>query len=197
NDPPTLTADDFTMGDSYVTGNYTGDVAKIGLKVNGTLLQLINATTSPYQYYAKGKITAITDIVSFITYDANGNQLKEVPVNVKGASTLKANDFTMGDSYVTGTYTGAVARVALKVNGTLLPEINVSGSSYQYNAKDKIKAATDTVSLISYDARGIQLKEVPVTVKAVPITVATDDFTVGVDSYVTGTYTGDLSRIAL
>ncbi|MBC1558338.1 hypothetical protein HB911_06495 [Listeria booriae] len=197
NEPPTLTADDFTMGDSYVTGNYTGDVAKIGLKVNGTLLQLINATTSPYQYYAKGKIIAITDTVSFITYDANGNLLKEVPVNVKGASTLKANDFTIGDSYVTGTYTGAVARVALKVNGTLLPEINVSGSSYQYNAKDKIKAATDTVSLISYDARGIQLKEVPVTVKAVPITIATDDFTVGVDSYVTGTYTGDLSRIAL
>ncbi|MBA3927945.1 immunoglobulin-like domain-containing protein, partial [Listeria rustica] len=69
------------------------------------------------------------------------------------------------DSYVTGTYTGSVTKVAISVNGKVYPAVAVTGSgALQYYAKDKITDKTDVVKMIGYNSEGtiIDTKDVSV-----------------------------------
>ncbi|MBC2069048.1 beta strand repeat-containing protein [Listeria booriae] len=203
----TLTADSFTVGvDSYIKGTYTGSgVAKLAIEVNGTLQQKITATGSPYQYYAKGKVTAETDQVYVISYNANGDQLKRVKVDVKRPTVgkLTPDTYYLGsDNYVTGTLTGDISKFSLTVNGTEYTKINVTTApTFRYYANNLIRSLTDIVTVNGYDSTGKLLDSKPVTVgqdRGNPGTIATvAPFKLGKDSYVTGTYTGDIAKVEL
>ncbi|MBC1777945.1 immunoglobulin-like domain-containing protein [Listeria booriae] len=201
----TLTANDFAVGlDNYVKGTYTGNVAKLGLEVNGTLLQVINATGTPYQYYAKGKILSNTDQVYVISYDATNKQLQKVKVNItqQTAGTVSPAQFYIGkDNYVTGSLTGDVKKLSLTINGVEGQQINVAAPNFKYYANNLIRNTTDNVIVKGYDAAGKLLDSKTVIVskdqgQAGTITSA-DTFKIGKDSYVTGAYTGDVSKVEL
>ncbi|MBC2025320.1 immunoglobulin-like domain-containing protein, partial [Listeria booriae] len=203
----TLTADSFTIGvDNYIKGTYTGSsVAKLAIEVNGTVQQKITATGSPYQYYAKGKVTAATDQVYVISYNANGDQLKRVKVDVKSptAGTLIPDTYYLGsDNYVTGTLSGDIVKFSLTVNGVETSKINVTTApTFRYYANNLIRSLTDIVTVNGYDNTGKLLDSKPVTVgqdRGNPGTIATvAPFKLGKDSYVTGTYTGDIVKVEL
>ncbi|MBC1566862.1 immunoglobulin-like domain-containing protein [Listeria booriae] len=203
----TLTADSFTIGvDNYIKGTYTGSsVAKLAIEVNGTVQQKITATGSPYQYYAKGKVTAATDQVYVISYNANGDQLKRVKVDVKSptAGTLTPDTYYLGsDNYVTGILSGDIVKFSLTVNGVETSKINVTTApTFRYYANNLIRSLTDIVTVNGYDNTGKLLDSKPVTVgqdRGNPGTIATvAPFKLGKDSYVTGTYTGDIVKVEL
>ncbi|MBC1357113.1 immunoglobulin-like domain-containing protein [Listeria booriae] len=201
----TLTANNFAVGlDNYVKGTYTGNVAKLGLEVNGSLLQVINATGTPYQYYAKGKILSNTDQVYVISYDATNKQLQKVKVNItqQTAGTVSPAQFYIGkDNYVTGSLTGDVKKLSLTINGVEGQQINVAAPNFKYYANNLIRNTTDNVIVKGYDAAGKLLDSKTVIVskdqgQAGTITSA-DTFKIGKDSYVTGAYTGDVSKVEL
>ncbi|MBC1273049.1 immunoglobulin-like domain-containing protein [Listeria booriae] len=203
----TLTANDFTIGaDNYIKGSYSGSsVSKLAIEVNGVVQQKITATGSPYQYYAKGKVTAGTDQVYVISYNANGDQLKRVKVNVKTltSGTITPATFYIGtDNYVTGTLTGDVSKFSLTINGVETAKINVTTApTFRYYANNLIRNLTDVVTVNGYDSAGKLLDSTTLTVdkqrgnQGSIATVA--PFTLGKDSYVTGTYTGDIAKVEL
>lgn len=200
----TVTTESFTIGkDNYIKGTYTGDVAKLAIEVNGTLLQQINATKSPYQYYAKGKVTEATDQVYVITYDSNGKQLEKTKVDVKSQtkSTLTPKPFYIGkDNYITGQLTGDITKFSLTVNGTEYTRINVTTPpDFKYYANNIIKNATDTVRINGYSATGSLLDSQPVTIvnNITGKITSADAFKIGKDSYITATYTGDIAKAEL
>ncbi|MBC1373638.1 hypothetical protein HB847_14885 [Listeria booriae] len=202
----TLTANDFTVGtDNYIRGTYTGDIAKLAIEVNGVLQQTINATGSPYQYYAKGKVNTTTDQVYVIGYDATGKQLQKTKVNVKQptAGTITPNTFYLGkDNYVKGTLTGDVAKFSLTINGVEYTRINVTTApNFQYYANNLITNVTDIVQINAYDASGKLLDTKPVTITKdqgeVGTITSVAPFKLGKDSYVTGAYTGDIVKVEL
>ncbi|MBC2002845.1 hypothetical protein HCA78_03615 [Listeria booriae] len=166
----TLTTNDFTIGaDNYIRGTYTGsDVAKLAIEVNGVVQQKITATGSPYQYYAKGKVTAGTDQVYVISYDASGGQLKRVKVDVKTltSGTITPATFYIGtDNYVTGTLTGDVSKFSLTINGVEMTKINVTTApTFRYYANNLIRNLTDVVTVNGYDSSGKLLTSKLVTV---------------------------------
>ncbi|MBC2256908.1 immunoglobulin-like domain-containing protein [Listeria booriae] len=166
----TLTANDFTIGaDNYIRGTYTGsDVAKLAIEVNGVVQQKITATGSPYQYYAKGKVTAGTDQVYVITYNASGVQLKRVKVNVQTltSGTITPATFYIGtDNYVTGTLTGDVSKFSLTINGVETAKINVTTApTFRYYANNLIRNLTDVVTVNGYDNAGKLLDSTTVTI---------------------------------
>ncbi|MBC2391827.1 immunoglobulin-like domain-containing protein [Listeria booriae] len=166
----TLTTNDFTIGaDNYIRGTYTGsDVAKLAIEVNGVVQQKITATGSPYQYYAKGKVTAGTDQVYVISYDASGGQLKRVKVDVKTltSGTITPATFYIGtDNYVTGTLTGDVSKFSLTINGVEMTKINVTTApTFRYYANNLIRNLTDVVTVNGYDSSGKLLTSKQVTV---------------------------------
>ncbi|MBC1651492.1 DUF5011 domain-containing protein [Listeria booriae] len=202
----TLTAGDFTIGaDNYIKGTYTGDIAKLAIEVNGTLQQTINATGSPYQYYAKGKVNAATDQVYVIGYDATGKQLQKTKVNVKQQTvgTITPNTFYIGsENYVTGKLSGNVAKFSMTVNGVEYSKINVTTApDFKYYANNLITNVTDVVKVNAYDASGKLLDSKPVSVTTYQgeegkIT-SVAPFKLGKDSYVTGAYTGDVKKVEL
>ncbi|MBC2306129.1 immunoglobulin-like domain-containing protein [Listeria booriae] len=203
----TLTTNDFTIGaDNYIRGTYTGSsVTKLAIEVNGVVQQKITATGSPYQYYAKGKVTAGTDQVYVISYNASGVQLKRVKVNVKTltSGTITPATFYVGtDNYVTGTLTGDVSKFSLTINGVETAKINVTTApTFRYYANNLIRNLTDVVTVNGYDSAGKLLDSTTLTVdkqrgnQGSIATVA--PFTLGKDSYVTGTYTGDIAKVEL
>ncbi len=200
----TITANDFTIGsDSHVTGTYTGDVVKLKLIVNGEEKQTISVTTNPtYKYYASDKIKNPTDVVYIVGLDADGNELDRAKVNVKKATvgTITADDFTIGtDNYVTGAYTGDVAKLKLIVNGEEKQTISVTVNPYNYFAKDKILNATDEVYIVALDATGKELDRAQVNIKEPTSgTITANDYLLqDPDGYVRGTYTGDVAKIKL
>ncbi|MCD2208025.1 immunoglobulin-like domain-containing protein [Listeria booriae] len=200
----TVTTEGFMIGkDSYIKGTYTGDVAKLAIEVNGTLLQKINVPNSPYQYYAKGKVTVATDQVYVITYDSNDNQLEKTKVDVKSQikSTLTPNPFYIGkDNYVTGQLVGDITKFSLTVNGIEYTKINVTTApDFKYYANNVIKNTTDIVQINGYSATGNLLDSKPVTIantETGKITSA-EAFKIGKDSYITATYTGDITKAEL
>ncbi|MBC6127181.1 hypothetical protein HCA00_00005, partial [Listeria booriae] len=203
----TLTANNFTIGtDNYIRGTYTGSsVAKLAIEVNGTVQQQITATGSPYQYYARGKVTAATDEVYVISYNANGDQLKRVKVGVKAltSGTITPDTFYVGtDNYVTGTLTGDVSKISLTINGVETTKINVTTApTFRYYANNLIRSLTDIVTVNGYDSAGELLDSKPVTVsqdRGNPGTITSvTPFKIGKDSYINGTYTGDIAKVEL
>ncbi|MBA3925412.1 immunoglobulin-like domain-containing protein, partial [Listeria rustica] len=200
----TVTPSAFVLGtDSYVKGTFTGDVAKISITVNGVVSQAITVTSSPFQYYATGKIKNVNDIVSVTAYDATGKVLDTKPVTVttdKGqAGTVLANSYKLGkDSYVTGSYTGDVTKVSLEVNGTELQKINVAADgTIKYYAKPQITSATDVVKLNGYNSAGVLVSSKTVAITTTDGTITASPYVIGEDDYVKGNVTGDVAKISI
>ncbi|EUJ47035.1 immunoglobulin-like domain-containing protein [Listeria fleischmannii] len=202
----TLTANPFTIGkDGYVTGNFTGDVAKVGMVINGKEYTAIQVANGSYRYYAGGKITSINDTVTMIAYDKSGKELDRAQVALTkenpSQGTLTANPFTIGkDGYVTGNFTGDVAKVGMVINGKEYTAIQVANGSYRYYAGGKIVSVNDTVTMIAYDKSGKELNRANVKLNndAPEMgTIAANPFTIGQDSYVKGSYTGNAARVGL
>ncbi|EUJ18227.1 lipoprotein [Listeria grandensis FSL F6-0971] len=189
--------DNFSVGaDRYVTGNYAGDVARIGLEVNGTELGRIGVTGGAFQYYTPTAISSLGDTVWVNAYDSNNKLLDRKQVTlVDSARITKIDNYVVGaDSRVNGTYTGDITHVRLEVNGILQARIPVVDGAFSYWARELITAPTDKVNVIAYDKTGVTVDTKPVTIAASTGSLTSNVFTLG-DSRVTGTYTGSISRI--
>ncbi|MBC2181546.1 autolysin modifier protein [Listeria booriae] len=206
----TVTGQDYIIGGgNYVTGSYTGSVAKVALSVNGTVYPSVAVTgAGALQYYAKDKITNTTDIVKLIGYNSEGTQIATTPVTVYGpgslvgAITVNPTNFAIStDSYVKGTFTGNVKTVALVVNDVESAKVGVvDGTTWQYYAKGKILNPTDTVSVRAYNAAGVLVDTKPLTVSQNPAgqsTLTPAAFKLKTDSFVKGTFTGSVRYVAL
>lgn len=198
----TVTPADFTLkSDSFVKGTYTGSVKYVALKVNDTVyskVAVVDATN--FQYYAKDKISSTTDDVSVIAYDSTGTEIASNKVNIKSGeqSTMTANTYKLGDSNATGTYTGAVKYVAVKINDTTYSKVPVNtDGTYQYYIKDKVSSKDDVVTVLGYDSTGAVVAQAIVTIDpGVAPTMTANDYTIGTTN-VTGTYTGGVKYVAI
>ncbi|MBC1475170.1 DUF5011 domain-containing protein [Listeria grandensis] len=214
-----VTPDVFYLGgaDAYLNGTFTGKVAKVKLQVtdaNGVKsFTTIDVTTFPngtFRYYAKDKILNLTDKVEILAYSASGKLIDTKTVKVLDAAAIngvvKPAVFSLGkDLRVTGTYTGDIKKVALEVTTAsgkqVYPSVGVvDGTTFQYYAKDKILNLTDNVEVVGYNTAGQEVSRVKVVIQdsgALSGTIRANDFAIGADSRVTGTYTGNVKKVAL
>ncbi|WP_088816130.1 MULTISPECIES: immunoglobulin-like domain-containing protein [Listeria] len=79
-----LNPDEFVLNqDSYVKGTYTGNIKYVALKVNGTILSRVGVmNTTDFRYYAKSRVSTVTDQVSLLSYSHEGNVIAETPVKI-------------------------------------------------------------------------------------------------------------------
>ncbi|MGO2565027.1 MAG: immunoglobulin-like domain-containing protein [Brochothrix thermosphacta] len=200
----TLTPKEFIMGDKYVSGEYTGAITKLSLKVNGTEYKngALNSDGS-FSFYSSGKITKVTDDVKLVGYDKNGNIVSEEKVNLKEATvlpgTIAPNDFKLGtDKSITGSYTGDVSKVEVTVDGVKYTGGEVKDGQFTFYAVDKIKKADAVVVVKAFNKNGVKLDEKTVTVEDERPTVGTvtpADFKLGTDKFITAAYTGAVSKV--
>ncbi|EUJ52486.1 DUF5011 domain-containing protein [Listeria fleischmannii] len=166
----TVAADAFQVGgtDAYIHGTTTGDVVKVKLSVNGTIIsqRAVNADGS-YDYYARPSITSTNDVVYMIGYDAKGKELNRVKVALTSAKgTVSASPYTVGgaDRYLHGTATGDVAKVQVYINGQQdsLTVVKADGT-FQYYLGSKVSSTNDKVELVGLSSNGQELDRVAVT----------------------------------
>lgn len=183
--------------DSYVISNYTGDIKKVELQINGVAKQRINVADGAIKYYAKSLITKATDKVTLVGYDSRGSAVSYNVIPISENISVTAEPFTLGTSYVSGTYTGTLGKVSLTVNGVEGSQILVAGNKFQYYAAKVITNATDVVYLNTYDRLGnfVNKTLVPIIPKG-QITEA-NSYKIGTDSYVLGKYTGGITKVEL
>ncbi|MBC2370743.1 autolysin modifier protein [Listeria booriae] len=188
--------------DTYVKGTFTGSVKYVALKVGDTTYSKVAVVDGTnWQYYAKDKITDATTPVSIIGYDSTGTQIvtENVTVTPENTSTLTADKYTLGDSNVTGKYTGAVKYVGVKINDTTYSKVPVNADgSYQYYIKDKVGSKDDVITVLGYDSTGAVVAQETATIDpGVAPTMTADEFLVGTTKNVTGTFTGGVKYVGL
>ncbi|EUJ28193.1 immunoglobulin-like domain-containing protein, partial [Listeria cornellensis] len=195
-----ITVAPFKLGkDNYVTGQFSGDIAKISLTVNNNAEgSKINVTAPDFKYYANNVIRSQTDIVILKAYDGNGKLLvtktvtvtKDAPALVPTGAISSITPFQLGkDSYITGTFTGDIVKVELQVNKAPLQRINVTGGTIKYYAKPNITKTTDVVELVAFNAAGEAVSSKEVTFASTGTTngdVTVNPFLLGKDGYVKG-----------
>ncbi|MBC6163826.1 hypothetical protein HB999_10145 [Listeria booriae] len=202
----TVTANDFNVGtDTNITGAFTGDVASIKVRVDGTVYSGGTLANGNFTFYAKDKINNTNQVVFVDGYDRNGNKIATSAVTVAKvlpatAGTITPNMFTIAtDKYLTASYTGDVKSVTVTINGTKYTGGTVSNGQVNFYIGNKITSPSDEVIIEAYDAygRSLQRKTVPVqqTAPETTGTVTPDTFTTPGDKYLTGSYTGIVKSV--
>ncbi|MBC6315904.1 immunoglobulin-like domain-containing protein [Listeria grandensis] len=194
---------------NYVTGQFSGDIAKISLTVKNVEGSKISVSGSDFKYYASNVIYNQIDLVILTAYDINGKVLvtktvtvtKDEPVLSTGIIN-SVTPFQIGtESYVTGTFTGDIVKVELQIHEKPLQRISVTGGTIKYYVKPNITKTTDSVDLVGYNAAGeaVSSKKVTFATTGTGTTngdVTVDSFSLGKDGYVKGQFTGDVAKIS-
>ncbi|WP_159102602.1 immunoglobulin-like domain-containing protein [Listeria cornellensis] len=202
----TISANPFVIGtDLRVTGKVTGDVAKISMTVNNDPKSTIPAT-GDYLYYAANLIKNVSDTVIMTAYDATGEVLDTVQVTVSQAApvvtvgTVTPSSYKVGtDSRVTGTFTGDVAKVQVKVKDGAVERVGKSinaTANINYYAGDLIKNVGDVATIYAYDKDGKLLDSKTITLSGAVGTVTANAVT-STDRTLTGSATGDVTKVTI
>ncbi|WAO22705.1 immunoglobulin-like domain-containing protein [Paenilisteria newyorkensis] len=200
----TVKTDAFTIGtDKYVTGTYTGDVARISLFQDGVEYKGATVKNGTFSFYAADKKIKKDQTIIMTAYDKYGKELAQEKVTfvVPTEGKITPNEMTIpGDKNITGTYTDDVKSVVVTVNGTVYKGGTVANGEFKFYSQDKIKAATDKVTIQAFDSVGKLLDTKTVKIKA-PVVVTAGDitldtYTVG-DKNITGMYTGDVKSVVV
>lgn len=208
-----IDADKYELGNTNLTGTFTGDVKSADLYVNGVYQYSGGSFDSnPFSFYLKSGLNLKAgDVVELRAYDAayGASPRKELDkdsftiAQAATQGTITPAKYTIGDAYITGTYTGDVKQADLIIDGV---NINYSGGEFKdgkfsFYVGNKIKANNE-VKLAAFDAvkpaprKQLDVKPVQIATVATQGTVKLNPYTEG-DAYITGSYTGDVEQFHL
>ncbi|MBC1604761.1 immunoglobulin-like domain-containing protein [Paenilisteria rocourtiae] len=205
-----LTASDYTIGEQYVTGSHSEDIAKIKVFVNGVDRMTAagnNNGQGQYKIYAFDYIKNISDNVVIKGLDSSGNVIKETQVNIKKGQDvdtyLTANNYKIAPNsqYVSGTHSTDVDKIKLFVNGVdrMTAAANNNGAQGQYRiyAYDFIKSTSDNVVVKALDKSGQVIKETKVNITQDTGSITASNFKISTDELINGTFTGNIAVVKL
>ncbi|MBC6316680.1 immunoglobulin-like domain-containing protein [Listeria grandensis] len=173
-----LIASPYQIGHSYVTGTYSGtdadSITKIVLLIDGVIVKngSFNATERTFQIYAGGLITSNKQKVEVAMFMGN-QELKRtsVPVSSYGDYNLTASPHKIGNTYVTGTYSGtsldAITKIVLLVDGIIVKNgaFNHTTKTFQIYASNLITSDAKKVEVAIF-GDNTELKRATVTINA-------------------------------
>ncbi|MBC2037015.1 immunoglobulin-like domain-containing protein [Listeria booriae] len=189
----------YTPGNTVITGAFTGDVAKANLTVNGKYVSTGGTFSNGTFSYYVGSAIKSGDTVVLTALDKDGNQLDQKTVQVikLTSGSIALNQYTLGSTTLTGTYTGDVAQMNLLVNGKSVSwggTFNTNGT-FSYYVGSAIKAG-DTVTFVAYDKDGKQLDQKTLSLASTTGVITPAVYTPG-DTSITGIYAGDIAQASL
>ncbi|MBC1435076.1 hypothetical protein HB848_06955 [Listeria rocourtiae] len=195
-----ITANDFTIGSTYVSGSVGKDVATVNIYVNGKVINKVNATDGKFRAYVS-VIHSVSDIVKVVSVDEAGIEKEEAKVNViEQDLVLTANEYTIGDEYITGKYDKTATKVVLYIDGEPIKMGSLDSATMTYKvAANKLVTSTDQKVEIVMSKGTTELKRVTVKVNEAPVpeyTLTADEYTMG-EEYITGNYDKEATKVVL
>ncbi|MDT2607302.1 BspA family leucine-rich repeat surface protein [Enterococcus hirae] len=188
-----LKPQEYHVGDVNITGTYTGDMSLGRLTVNGKVVSWGGSfKDGQFSYYVGvGKLKVVLD-----GYNKEKELIdsKEIEVISESSGSIDQVDtYKLGDSTITGSYTGDIHKGKLVVNG----EVISWGGTYKdgkfsYYVNSQIIKAGDQATIQGYDKFDTPLGDPqPVTIGE-QLGQLTEAHRVGISTVIEGSYTGDV-----
>lgn len=211
NDPAntegTITPDTYNIssGEQFLRGTYTGDVASARVYVNGSSVRGGNFAEGSFEFFIGNRIQSVDDVVEIEALDQYGKVLDRTTVELTRdlAGTITPDQYRVGKTMITGTFTGDVNFARLVINGTASNAwggtFNADGTFSFYVANLGIKAGDKVeIQALNRQINGnteaivvLETKEVTV-IDQLQGTITPDKYSY-TDTTITGTFTGDIN----
>ncbi|MEW4423839.1 immunoglobulin-like domain-containing protein [Enterococcus hirae] len=192
-----LKPQEYHVGDVNITGTYTGDMSLGRLTVNGKVVSWGGSfKDGQFSYYVGAGKLKVGDKVVLDGYNKEKELIdsKEIEVISESSGSIDQVDaYQLGDSTITGTYTGDIHKGKLVVNG----EVVSWGGTYKdgkfsYYVNSQIIKAGDQATIQGYDKFDTPLGDPqPVTIGE-QLGQLTEAHRVGISTVIEGNYTGDV-----
>ncbi|EMF0108347.1 BspA family leucine-rich repeat surface protein [Enterococcus hirae] len=192
-----LEPQEYHVGDVNITGTYTGDMSLGRLTVNGKVVSWGGSfKDGQFSYYVGAGKLKVGDKVVLDGYNKEKKLIdsKEIEVISESSGSIDQVDaYQLGDSTITGTYTGDIHKGKLVVNG----EVVSWGGTYKdgkfsYYVNSQIIKAGDQATIQGYDKFDTPLGDPqPVTIGE-QLGQLTEAHRVGISTVIEGSYTGDV-----
>ena len=192
-----LKPQEYHVGDVNITGTYTGDMSLGRLTVNGKVVSWGGSfKDGQFSYYVGVGKLKVGDKVVLNGYNKEKELIdsKEIEVISESSGSIDQVDtYKLGDSTITGTYTGDIHKGKLVVNG----EVISWGGTYKdgkfsYYVNSQIIKAGDQATIQGYDKFDTPLGDPqPVTIGE-QLGQLTEAHRVGISTVIEGSYTGDV-----
>ncbi|MBC2170364.1 immunoglobulin-like domain-containing protein [Listeria booriae] len=119
----------------------------------------------------------------------------QAQVSARAGITGVISKYTVGDMYITGTYTGPATALSVDVNGKRYYGGDIANGTFKFYVADKNLKAGDTVIVNFYDSSKQIRTSVQVQVFE-PLKVTVAGYKIG-DGYLTGTYNNNVAKVGL
>ncbi len=192
-----LKPQEYHVGDVNITGTYTGDMSLGRLTVNGKVVSWGGSfKDGQFSYYVGVGKLKVGDKVVLDGYNKEKELIdsKEIEMISESSGSIDQVDtYKLGDSTITGSYTGDIHKGKLVVNG----EVISWGGTYKdgkfsYYVNSQIIKAGDQATIQGYDKFDTPLGDPqPVTIGE-QLGQLTEAHRVGISTVIEGTYTGDV-----
>ncbi|MEQ7263196.1 immunoglobulin-like domain-containing protein [Enterococcus hirae] len=192
-----LKPQEYHVGDVNITGTYTGDMSLGRLTVNGKVVSWGGSfKDGQFSYYVGVGKLKVSDKVVLDGYNKEKELIdsKEIEVISESSGSIdRVDTYKLGDSTITGTYTGDIHKGKLVVNG----EVISWGGTYKdgkfsYYVNSQIIKAGDQATIQGYDKFDTPLGDPqPVTIGE-QLGQLTEAHRVGISTVIEGNYTGDV-----
>ncbi len=194
-----------SSADQFLRGTYTGDVASARVYVNGSSVRGGNFADGSFEFFIGNRIQSVDDIVEIEALDQTGKVLDRTTVELTRdlAGTITPDQYRVGETMITGTFTGDVNFARLVINGTPSNAwggtFNADGTFSFYVANLGIKASDKVeIQALNRQINGnteaievLETKEVSV-IDQLQGTITPDKYSY-TDTTITGTFTGDIN----
>ncbi|MFR0814121.1 MAG: immunoglobulin-like domain-containing protein [Enterococcus casseliflavus] len=194
-----------SSGDQFLRGTYTGDVASARVYVNGSSVRGGNFADGSFEFFIGNRIQSVDDVVEIEALDQYGKVLDRTTVELTRdlAGTITPDQYRVGETMITGTFTGDVNFARLVINGTPSNAwggtFNADGTFSFYVANLGIKAGDKVeIQALNRQINGnteaievLETKEVTV-IDQLQGTITPDKYNY-TDTTITGTFTGDIN----
>ena len=192
-----LKPQEYHVGDVNITGTYTGDMSLGRLTVNGKVVSWGGSfKDGQFSYYVGVGKLKVGDKVVLDGYNKEKELIdsKEIEVISESSGSIDQVDtYKLGDSTITGTYTGDIHKGKLVVN----EEVISWGGTYKdgkfsYYVNSQIIKAGDQATIQGYDKFDTPLGDPqPVTIGE-QLGQLTEAHRVGISTVIEGNYTGNV-----
>ncbi|EMF0513115.1 BspA family leucine-rich repeat surface protein [Enterococcus hirae] len=192
-----LEPQEYHVGDVNITGTYTGNMSLGRLTVNGKVVSWGGSfKDGQFSYYVGAGKLKVGDKVVLDGYNKEKKLMdsKEIEVISESSGSIDQVDaYQLGDSTITGTYTGDIHKGKLVVNG----EVVSWGGTYKdgkfsYYVNSQVIKAGDQATIQGYDKFNTPLGDPqPVTIGE-QLGQLTEAHRVGISTVIEGSYTGDV-----
>ena len=192
-----LKPQEYHVGDVNITGTYTGDMSLGRLTVNGKVVSWGGSfKDGQFSYYVGAGKLKVGDKVVLDGYNKEKELIdsKEIEVISESSGSIDQVDtYKLGDSTITGSYTGDIHKGKLVVNGEVISwDGTYKDGKFSYYVNSQIIKAGDQATIQGYDKFDTPLGDPQSVTIGEQLGQLTEAHRVGISTVIEGTYTGDV-----